>query len=503
MALPTLLQQTAITNEKEALNLLREQKDIMKKLSDSIISNQREYGSLKKDMVDLKKEFVLGMSGISEISKYFAEMKSDKVKERRMESKGNTSTNIFSSLIAKLVGKKDSVANKDFIELQTRLLEETKILKSLALDNMENIRFIKKSYEDKEKAKERKLLAEAIAEAIGSDNKGGFLKGIVGPLLAGFGIALATAASAIGSLVSGAITAGLATISSLLAKNALTPDIDINRRGGPVAAPVPTGPGADVDADKTKGKDKPKTTTKQKISAGAGLLGRIGAIALPAGILAMLMSAEETQYGTGENENASTPEEVGGNPSAIGLPQAMAKVEAEKKAKALEDERNKKLAAMPDESDAETRRLMRQSEQVEQAASASMDSVIEKTEETKGKTEDIYSMMTAKMKDFISSLGVDTEGLGKSAVDMLNNLGTIDFGEGKQINLLPDLGSRAAGIIEELQGSLASAKDVVAGGGSTQYNSVQNTSIGGSTMTVPADSSTIDTDPGILRYLKR
>jgi len=501
MALPTLLQQTAITNEKEALNLLREQKDIMKKLSDSIISNQREYGSLKKDMVDLKKEFVLGMSGISEISKYFAEMKSDKIKERRMETKENTNTNIFSSLIAKLVGKKDSVSNKDFIELQTRLLEETRILKSIALDNMENIRFIKKSYEDKERAKERKLLAEAIAEAISSDNKGGFLKGIVGPLLAGFGIALATAASAIGSLVGGAITAALSTIGALLAKNALTPDIDIDRRRGPVAAPVPGGPGADVD--KSKGKDKPKTTTKQKISAGAGLLGKIGAVALPAGILAMLLSAEETQYGTGENENASTPEEVGGNPSAMGLPQAMAKVEAEKKAKASEDERNKKLAVMPDESDAETRRLMRQSEQVEQAASASMDAVIEKAEETKGKTEDIYSMMTTKMKDFISSLGVDTEGLGRSAMDMLNNLGTIDFGEGKQINLLPDLGSRAAGIIEELQGSLASAKDVVAGGGSTQLNTVNNTSIGGSTMTVPADSSTIDTDPGILRYLKR
>lgn len=504
MALPTLLQQTAITNEKEALSLLREQKDIMKKLSDSIISNQREYGSLKKDMVDLRKEFVLGMKGISEISKYFSEMKSDKIKERRMDTKENTSTNVFSALISKLVGKKDSIASKDFTELQTKLVEETRILKSIALDNMENIRFIKKSYEDKARAKERKLLAEAIADAIGSDNKGGFLKGIVGPLLAGFGIALATLGSALVSGIGGAITSALATIATLLAKNALIPDIDINRRPGTVAAPVPT-TGPDVDADKKDGKTKPKPTLKERVRTGAGLLGRIGAVALPAGILAMLMSAEETQYGTGENENAATPEEVGGNPSEMGLPQAMAKVEAEKKAKALEDERLKKLSATPDESDAETRRLQRQSAQVEQAATASMDNVIEKAEQTKDATQDIFGMMSTKMKDFISTLGGDTDSLGKSAVDILNNLGTIDFGEGKEVNLLPNLGSKAAEMIGGLQDSISDAKDMVmgGGGGSTQLNTVNNTSIGGSTMTVPADSSTVDTDPAILRYLKR
>lgn len=505
MALPTLLQQTAITNEKEALSLLREQKDIMKKLSDSIISNQREYGSLKKDMVDLKKEFVLGMKGISEISKYFSEMKSDKIKERRMDTKENTNTNVFSALISKLVGKKDSIASKDFTELQVKLVEETRILKSIALDNMENIRFIKKSYEDKARAKERKLLAEAIADAIGSDNKGGFLKGIVGPLLAGFGIALATLGSALVSGIGGAITSALATIGTLLAKNALTPDIDINRRPGTVAAPVPT-TGPDVDADRKDGKTKPKPkpTLRETIRTGAGLLGKIGAVALPASILAMLMTAEETQYGTGENENASTPEDVGGNPSEMGLPQAMAKVEAEKKAKALEEERLKKLSAMPDESDAETRRLQRQSAQVEQAATASMDTVIEKAEQTKDATQDIFGMMSAKMKDFISTLGGDTDSLGKSAVDILNNLGTIDFGEGKEVNLLPNLGSKAAEMIGGLQDSISDAKDMVlGGGGSTQLNTVNNTSIGGSTMTVPADSSALDPDPAILRYLKR
>lgn len=506
MPLPTMLQQSAITNEKEALGLLREQRDIMKKLSDSIISNQRDSGSLKKDMVDLKKEFVLGMKSISEIPKYFAEMKSDRLKERRVDTKDNNNTNIFSALISKLVGKKDSVANKDFIELQTRLVEETRILKSIALDNMENIRFIKKSYEDKERAKERKLLAEAIADAIGSDNKGGFLKGIVGPLLAGFGIALATLGSALISGIGAAISAALTTIGAMMAKNALTPDIDIDRRRGPTAvgAPLPGGP----DVDKKDGKTKPgsKIPLKEIALGGAGVLGKLAAPALAIAGLASLLSAEGTQYGTGANENATTPEEVGGNPAEMGLPQAMAKVEAEKKLKAAEEERLKKLSAMSDQTDAETMRLQRQADtakEMEKVTEASMAGVKEKAEQTKDATQDIFGMMSAKMKDFISTLGVDTDMIGKSAVDILNNIGNIDFGEGKQINLLPGFGSKAADMIENLQDSLSSAKDVVAGGGSTQFNTQNNTTFGGSTMTLPADSSAIDTDPAILRYLKR
>lgn len=503
MPLPTMLQQSAITNEREALGILREQRDIMKKLSDSIVSNQRDSGSLKKDMVDLKKEFVLGMKSISEIPKYFAEMKSDRLKERRVDTKENTNTNIFSALISKLVGKRDSVANKDFVEIQTRLLEETRIIKALALDNMDNIRFIKKSYEDKERAKERKLLAEAIADAIGSDNKGGFLKGIVGPLLAGFGVALATLGSALISGIGTAISAALTTIGAMMAKNALTPDIDIDRRRGSttVGAPVPGGP--DLDADK---KTKPKPTFRERVNAGAGFLGRIALPALAIGGLASLLSAEETQYGTGANENATTPEEVGGNPAEMGLPQAMAKVEAEKKLKAAEEERLKKLSAMSDQTDAETMRLQRQADtakEMEKITEASMAGVKEKAEQTKDATQDIFGMMSAKMKDFISTLGGDTDMIGKSAVDILNNIGNIDFGEGKQVNLLPGLGSKAADMIENLQDSLSSAKDVVAGGGSTQLNTVNNTTFGGSTMTLPADSSSIDTDPGILRYLKR
>lgn len=523
MALPTLLQQTAITNEKEALGLLREQKDIMKKLSDSIISNQRESGSLKKDVGDLKKEFVLGMQSVSEISKYFSELRSDKLKERRMETKENTNANIFSALVSKLMGKRESVADKDFIEIQTKLLEETRLIKSMAFDSMENVRFIKKSYEDKERAKERKLLAAAIAEAItDSDGKGGFLKGIVVPLLTGIGMALATVAGMITSGISAAITAGLATIGALIAKSAiggLIPDLDVNRRGGgPIAAPIPGAPDTDPNKKDDKTKPKPNSTLGKTLKEGAGFIGRLTAPLFAAVTLATVLSAEETQYGTGENKDASSPEDVGGNPSEMGLPQAMAKVEAEKKAKALEEARLKQLQSSPDQSDAETSRLQRQSEEARLKDLAAMpdqsdaetrrlqSAVVEQQKINKiseEETDSFYDKMTAKMKEFVSSLGVDTDSLGKTAIDMLNNLGEIDFGGGKKINLIPNLGTDAAGMLDSLQDSIINAKDMMSTGGSTQVSTTNNTSIGGSTTTVPADSSAIDTDLSVSRYLKR
>ena len=267
---------------------------------------------------------------------------------------------------------------------------------------------------------------------------------------------------------------------------------------------MPGGP----DVDKRDGKTKPtsKIPLKEIVTGSAGFLGKLALPALAIGGLASLLSAEETQYGTGANENATTPEEVGGNPAEMGLPQAMAKVEAEKKLKAAEEERLKKLSAMSDQTDVETMRLQRQADtakEMEKITEASMAGVKEKAEQTKDATQDIFGMMSTKMKDFISTLGGDTDMIGKSAVDILNNIGNIDFGEGKQVNLLPGFGSKAADMIENLQDSLSSAKDVVAGGGSTQLNTVNNTTFGGSTMTLPADSSSIDTDPAILRYLKR
>ena len=83
-------------------------------------------------------------------------------------------------------------------------------------------------------------------------------------------------------------------------------------------------------------------------------------------------------------------------------------------------------------------------------------------------------------------------------------IGTIDFGSGKEVNLMPNLGTTAAKIMEDLQADLLGAKDAaMGGGGSTQFNTQNNNTVGGSTVTLPADASALNPDSAIQRYLKR
>ena len=171
----------------------------MKKLSDSIVSSQREYGSLRKDMNDLRKEFMVGVNTFSEMKKYFEDMKADKVKEKRIETKENKGPGFFSTAIAKLLGK--DTGSTPASSYQEKLLEETSTIKTLSSDTNSSIRFIKKSYEPNVKAKERKLLAEEIADAIGGDRSKGLIAGIAGAIGAG----LATLGSALISGIGGKI----------------------------------------------------------------------------------------------------------------------------------------------------------------------------------------------------------------------------------------------------------------------------------------------------------
>ena len=74
-------------------------------------------------------------------------------------------------------------------EIQFKTFEETKLTKNIAQKTGLDIEFIRKSYEEGQKKKDREMLAQAIAGAIDGAGGGGRVKGMLGAGLFGAGIA--------------------------------------------------------------------------------------------------------------------------------------------------------------------------------------------------------------------------------------------------------------------------------------------------------------------------
>jgi hypothetical protein len=241
MALPSLIERNNLQNEKQTLTLLEDQNNSLKKIAQSLTNSEKEYSSLRKDMVELKKEFILGMNSFSEIKKYFEDMRSEKLNAKPIQTKEDNKS-FFTMAISKLLGKKENLDEAAFTDLQRKILEETTIIKNLSLNTDENISIIRKSYEPAERAKERQLLAEAISEAIGG---GSGSKGFMG-IITALGISLA----ALGTyLVKGIAEQVGNIVSTVLRALGISKAISAIPTGGPGAP--------DTDKDKGKGKSKP------------------------------------------------------------------------------------------------------------------------------------------------------------------------------------------------------------------------------------------------------
>jgi hypothetical protein len=213
MALPQNPQGVTNTDRilLEAVNAqtqnLQGQTKVLHTVSDRLMKQNKEFQNLRKDMQEMGKTLLQGQgSNLSEIKKYFEKNKSN-FRERPMvgnnSNKNSDDKGFFRNMMGKLFGPS---------KYQQKMMEDTSQILSLTELVSSDIGFIREKYSDSARAKERELLATAIAERInGSDGGGGgggLLKGLLGAL-AGFGTMLGGGIiSAIGGIITG--IAGLA-----------------------------------------------------------------------------------------------------------------------------------------------------------------------------------------------------------------------------------------------------------------------------------------------------
>lgn len=510
MALPSLIERNNLQSEKQTMGILTEQKELLSRISQSIISNNKEFGSLRKDMSDLKKEFTLGMSAFDDLKKYLEDIKSEKLKTKTVESK-DQNRSFFSAAIAKLLGKKESMDDVTISDLQRKILDETIVIKNLSLNTDENISVIRKSYEPAEKAKDRKLLAEAIANEM--DGGGSTGKGFLGVITA-LGISLA----ALGTY----LVKGIGEVVGNIVIKALQ-SLGLSKAVSTVAGPTP-----DLDKDKNK-KPQPKTGGLRgflgKVATGLGIAGTATLAATPSDLGDSTMDAYrerlKKQYEEGKFEQEIDAEVTrkqfeafyGGNAKVMEEMKAAANQQdfmlekvAELNRMATEGtqagtETAQDIIQSMDEIALQTREeFLKQKGLLEdQTAQQQEKNQLEQEEiDTKSEDVDLYSLMTEKLKGVMDGLSdLTPEGTSKKIVEFLNNLGEIEFGNGQKLNLFPELGTSLASALDSMDKELADMKN---GGALGQVNTVVNnsTSVGGNATTVFPDART--TSPDIDSY---
>jgi hypothetical protein len=212
MALPQNPQGVTNTDRilLEAVNAqtqnLQGQTKVLHTVSDRLMKQNKEFQGLRKDMQEMGKTLLQGQgSNLAEIKKYFEKNKSN-FRERpnvgNNSNKNSDDKGFFRNMIGKLFGPS---------KYQQKMMDDTSQILSLTELVSSDIGFIREKYSDSARAKERELLATAIAERInnaGGGEGGGLFKGLL-TAVAGLGSVLAMG---IGSAISGLITgiAGLA-----------------------------------------------------------------------------------------------------------------------------------------------------------------------------------------------------------------------------------------------------------------------------------------------------
>ena len=506
MALPSLIERNNLQNEKETQNLLKGQTDILKKISESLANNDRQYGSLRKDMVDLKKEFMLGMNTFSEIKKYFEEMKIEKINTKTTENK-NENKSFFTLAISKLLGKKSSIDEADLTDLQRKILDETTIIKDLSLNTNENIDIIRRSYEPVQKAKDRELLAEAIAEAMESGGKSN-RKGFLG-LITALGVSLA----ALGTYLVRGIAEQVGNIISKVLQT-----LGITKASSTIATPTP-------DLDKDKGK-KPQTKPGGfrgflgKVATGLGIAGTATMVLNPSELGDSTMDAYRErlrkQYEEGKFEQEIDAEVTrkqfeafyGGNAKVMEEMKAAANQQdfmlekvAELNRMATEGtqagtETAQEIVQSMDEIALQTREeFLRQKGLLEDQTTQQQEknNLTQEELDAKNKEIDLYALMGEKLKGIIDDVGgITAGGFSEKIVSFLNTLGEIELEPGNKLNLFPNLGTNIASAISSMGDDLKNLQDVGMGQVNTVLNS--STNIGGGTTTVFPEASAVSKD---------
>ena len=199
MALPI---DQLIQSIKAQTDAIKDQGNSLGKLASEIRSQRKENTDLRKNLTDMQKQFFAGSKGINDIKKMFSSSRNNTPANNRI-IQNTPDKGFFSNLFTKVFGPS---------KYQLRMMDDTAAVREGIERVADDISFIKSKYTDNARAKERILLANAIARAFEQElplpKEGGSGGGLLG------GMALAGLAAAI---VSG-ITAVLTTMLTSLGK---------------------------------------------------------------------------------------------------------------------------------------------------------------------------------------------------------------------------------------------------------------------------------------------
>lgn len=337
MALPI---DQLIQSIKAQTDAIKDQGSSLGKLASEIRSQRKENNDLRKNLSDMQKQFFAGSKGINDIKKMFSSSKNNTPSNNRI-IQNTPDKGFFSNLFTKVFGPS---------KYQLRMMDDTAAVKEGIERVANDISFIRSKYTDNAKAKERILLANAIARALEQElpvpKEGGSSGGLLG------GLALAGLAAAI---VSG-ITAVLTTMLTALGK--IVTSAFEKALGLFLPKAIPGGTVPPVKPGETpKAGEAPKAGEVPKTGApGKGAGGRAAAGAASGGVLGRLVSKNPLAIAAGALVGAWGAFTDSGNNffkslgEFLGIPDFMAGVKdmlpstqvdkylEEKKRKALEQE---------------------------------------------------------------------------------------------------------------------------------------------------------------------
>jgi len=499
---------------------LKAQTKVLHKLSDSIADQRKEFSELRKSFRESQKEFFAGNDkGMSEIRKYFEKYKAAPSGDSRIRDK-DQSTGFFKNALNKLFGP--SKYQQKTIDEITRLREITELQ---ALD----INFIKRQNEDGPRARERELLAQAIADKInaGTSNNSGEsgpgLFGTIGRLSAGLLVGLG---SIVGTLASTLVSA-LGRLWSVLMDILGAVGGAFSGRG-PTATPSKTGippmeeptktPPTNSNQQRLPGKEIPKLEgprapidmgeLKQNKTgvyvpegvAGQGIkfgilqaLKKFGPYGLAAGTVLGELLGEKSAPPPEQNDPENPMQKLDKMLEDTWLGKAWNSTKnkaAELSFSATEGEANR---ARRDFAENDPRRLDKKIDDVEANTDMFNDAIKQVVNGLVG--------MGDALDDVANQVIIDSR---KMLADPLNKLGEIELAGGQKINLMPNLGDAAFDVLKEsYDDSKAMTKALAEGAGTVINNVYNNMQEGGKGATlVPLSASSIATTTSMSAYLR-
>jgi hypothetical protein len=192
---------------------LKDQTKVLHKLSDAIMNNQNDFAQLRKDIQENQRKFFEGdTKGFSEIKKFFEKQKGTKGPGSpgfssnfgKDKDKDSTQQGFVKNTLSKLFGPS---------KYQQKLMEDTAAIRDISELTRIDISFIKKQYEEPARARERELLAKAIADKM--DSGGGGLFSLLGGLLAGLGAVVGGAIAGLSAIIAAVAPAIIAALTAL------------------------------------------------------------------------------------------------------------------------------------------------------------------------------------------------------------------------------------------------------------------------------------------------